>query len=759
MCAGDPADARASMSRQGLPPCCPPQRLRLRVRGTVQGVGMRPHLWRLAAALGLTGTVRNDAEGVLAEVQGPRAAEFAPALRADPPPLARIVAIEVAPCPEVPGEHGFVILGSGGGPVATTVAADAAPCPACLAEMCDPADRRWRYPFLNCTHCGPRFTITRRVPYDRANTAMAAFPLCDDCRAEYENPADRRFHAEPVACPVCGPHLSLPIEDVLAALRAGRIVALKGVGGFHLLCDARNPAALATLRARKERGGKPFAVMALNAASAASWTKISAEERAALESPERPIVLLAARGNLPAALAPGLDTLGVMLPPSPLHYLLFHEAAGRPAGTAWLDRPSELLLVATSANPGGEPLVTGDAEARERLAGIADLIVTHDRAIVARCDDSVVRVVAGAPRFLRRARGWTPRAIALPRAVPPVLAIGGVLKATACVTRGAEATLSQHIGTLENVPTLRFLDEAVDHLLALLDVDPVLVAHDLHPDLPSRRLLERLERPTLAVQHHHAHAAAVLAEHGIATPALAIVLDGFGLGTDGHAWGGELLRLDGAAFRRLGHLCELPLPGGDAAARAPWRMGAAALHALGRDEAIVPCFGARAAPLVRLLAGGKVPGTSSAGRLFDAAAALLGLCRDSGYEGEAAMRLEAAARSVPPLESGWRLADGVLDLTPLLAALPGRDPAEGAGLFHATFAAGLVAWARAAAAAEGLETVALSGGCLVNRRLAEATCAGLRAAGLRPLLPRQAPPGDGGLSLGQAWIAALTAAG
>lgn len=746
MCARAPSGTSAGMTR-----------LRLRVRGTVQGVGMRPHLWRLAAELGLTGTVRNDAEGVLAEVQGVRAGEFAPALAAAPPPLARLVAIEVAPCAEVAGEHGFVILGSAGGLAATAIAADAAPCPECLAEMCDPADRRWRYPFLNCTHCGPRFSITRRVPYDRANTAMAAFPLCDDCRAEYENPADRRFHAEPVACPVCGPRLSHPLETVLAALGEGRIVALKGVGGFHLLCDALNPGAVATLRARKERGGKPFAVMALNAASAARWTDMAPAERAALESPERPIVLLTARPGLPEGLFPGLDTLGVMLPPSPLHYLLFHEAAGRPAGTAWLEREHKMLLVATSANPGGEPLVTGDEEARARLAGIADLVVTHDRAIVTRCDDSVVRVVAGAPRFLRRARGYTPRVLALARALPPVLAIGGVLKATACATRGAEAILSQHVGTLENAPTLRFLDEAVAHLLDLLGTDPVLVAHDLHPDQPARRLIARLGKPTLAVQHHHAHAAAVLAEHGETGPALALVLDGFGLGTDGGAWGGELLRLDGVDFRRLGHLRALPLPGGDAAARAPWRMGAAALHALGRAGEIVPRFGPPGEGIARLLASGRAGTTSSAGRLFDAAAALLGVCLESGYEGEAAMRLEALARPAAPLAGGWRLESGDLDLLPLLDALPGQTPQDGASIFHATLAVALAGWIVSAARAEGLATVALAGGCLINRNLAESLVFRLAEAGLHPLLPQAAPPGDGGLSLGQAWIAGSVA--
>ena len=455
----------------------------------------------------------------------------------------------------------------------------------------------------------------------------------------------------------------------------------------------------------------------------------------------------------PSSLAPGLYSLGVMLPAAPLHFLLFHEAAGRPAGVDWLEAVNDLYLVATSANPGGEPLVIDDAEAHARLAGLADLVVTHDRPVVTRCDDSVVRVVAGAPRFLRRARGFTPRAIALPAAGPPVLALGGALKVAACATRGAEAVLSQHVGTLDNAATLRFLDEAVRHLLHLLDVAPVAVALDLHPDAPGRRLAARLDLPVIEVQHHHAHAAAVLAEHGETGPALAVVLDGFGLGTDGGAWGGELLRLDGAGFRRLGHLRPLPLPGGDAAARQPWRMAAAALHALGRADEIVPALGPQAAPVAALLAAGRVPLTTSCGRLFDAAAALLGLLHTSSYEGEAAMRLEALATTPTEFPGGWRLDGLVLDLLPLLDALRGAAPPLGADLFHGTLAAGIIAWTATAAAREGLDTVALAGGCFINRPLAEAVADGLRTAGLRPLLPAQAPCGDGGLSLGQAWIA------
>ena len=739
-------------------------RLRVRVRGIVQGVGFRPYVYRQAAALGLTGSVRNDADGVLVEVQGERAGEFVERLRREPPPLARIAAVHAEVCAPRTGESGFAIVASvAGSRVATSVGPDVCICDDCLGEMCDPADRRYRYPFLNCTACGPRYTITRRLPYDRPQTAMASFPLCPACRAEYEDPANRRFHAEPTACPVCGPHLSHQLDAIVAALGSGAIVALKGLGGFHLLCDATDAAAVVRLRARKHRDAKPFAMMALNAASAARWTRFGPAERALLESRERPIVLLERRedAGLPEALAPGLATLGLMLPAAPLHFLLFHEVAGRPAGTEWLARPHPLLLVATSANPSGEPLVIDDADARARLDGIADLIVTHDRPIVVRCDDSVVRFVDGAPRFLRRARGWVPRAIGLAEPAEPVLALGGALKTTVCATRGAEAVLSQHVGTLDNRATAQFLDETLRHLLRLLDVTPKLVAHDLHPDFLSTLLAGRLGMPTLAVQHHHAHAAAVLAEHGVRGPAIAVVLDGYGMGSDGGAWGGELLRMEGATFRRLGWLRPLPLPGGDLAARQPWRMAAAALHALGRGGEIAGRFADQplAGRLGAVLAAGNAPLTSSCGRLFDAAAGLLGVCTVSRHEGDAAMRLEALVRSPRAWEGGWSIVQGQLDLLPLLDRLRGSAPGEGADLFHGTLAAAIAAWAEGAACAEKLDTVALGGGCFVNRPLAEGVCERLRAAGLRPLLPLQAPAGDGGLSLGQAWIAARTLAG
>jgi hydrogenase maturation protein HypF len=730
-------------------------RRRVRVRGLVQGVGFRPFVQTLATTHRLAGWVRNDSEGVLLEVEGAACGPFLEALRREAPPLARIDALEVAPLP-AQGARGFRIEASApGGAARTAIGSDAATCVDCLAELFDPRDRRHRYAFLNCTRCGPRFTIAAGLPYDRARTSMARFAMCADCAAEYADPANRRFHAQPNCCPDCGPQLDMPVDAIAARIARGEVVAIKGLGGFQLVCDARNKAAVARLRARKERGNKPFALMVANLASAQQLAEIDAEEARLLTGSERPIVLLRRRTGpaLPEALAPGLSHIGIMLPAAPVHWLLLHEAAGRPAGIAWTEAPQELVLVVTSANPGGEPLVIGNAEAKVRLAGIADAIATHDRDILVRADDPVTRLVAGAPLWLRRGRGVTPRPVRLPRATAPVLALGGDLKNAVCVTRGEEAFLSQHIGGLDQEATRHFQDEAVAHLLGILQVTPRLVAHDLHPDFAATRRAESLGLPMLAVQHHHAHAAAVLAEHGINSPSAALILDGYGMGSDGGAWGGELLAVEGARFRRLGHLAHLPLPGGDAAAREPWRMAAAALHALGRNAEIAARFPRQGATLARMLAQGIAsPPTSSAGRLFDAAAGLLGVITHATYEGEAAMRLEALVRR-PLADPGlWGLgADNTLDLLPLLARLDGMATREGAELFHGTLAAALVDWA--APHVIGAR-IALGGGCLANAVFAGLLVEGFAARGVTALLPRAAPPGDGGLALGQAWIGA-----
>lgn len=764
---------------------------RIRVRGQVQGVGFRPFVYRLACELGLVGWVRNDAEGVEIEAQGATHAveTLLARLRAEAPPLARIGTVEARDVP-LSDSHGFAILESAGGRACTAVTPDSGLCADCVAELFNPQDRRWRYPFINCTHCGPRYTITRGLPYDRPQTSMASFRQCAACQAEYDAPEDRRFHAQPNACPACGPRLALldargtplntfdPLAETVARLGRGEIAAIKGLGGFHLACDARNAAAVARLRARKNREEKPFAVMLANLASVAPFAPVVPRAARLLEAPARPIVLVKKGPHCDEALpgvAPGLEWLGVMLPYTPLHYLLFHEAAGRPAGTAWLAEAQPLALVMTSANPGGEPIVRDNDEALARLAEIADVLLVHDRDIIQRCDDSVVRATpdilpanaeggAHAFQFVRRARGYTPQAIRLARSGPSVLAAGGFLKNSICLTRGDEAFLSQHIGDLDNAATCKAMEDTAQRLMDLLQVEPERVVHDLHPDFHSSRFAVEFARarglPVSAVQHHHAHIAAVAAEHRVDGPLLGLALDGVGLGEDGGAWGGELLWVDGARFRRVGSLRELQLPGGDRAAREPWRMAAAALHQLGRGEEIEKRFrnGAAGTVAQMLEAGFNSPGTSSCGRWFDAAAGLLGIRDVAAYEGQAAMLLEGLADRygrVDAMEGGFAIGRGnVLDLLPLLGRLADeRDITYAAARFHATLAEALAQWAIGAARAAELRRVAFGGGCFLNRILSTVLRWRLEKAGLEVLEARQAPPNDGGLSLGQAWVA------
>jgi len=763
-----------------------PVRRRFVVRGIVQGVGFRPFVYRLASELALAGWVRNDPQGVTIEVEGDEARidGMVGRLTADAPPRARVDSVAVEVCALVQPGPGFAILESGAGRSATAIGPDTVTCPECLAELFDPNGRRYRYAFINCTHCGPRYTIARSLPYDRATTSMAAFDLCPACLAEYNTPTDRRFHAEPNACPVCGPSLTLhaksgagerdidPIASTLARLRRGEIVAIKGLGGFHLACDANNAAAVARLRERKAREEKPFAVMAAGAAAVAALAQMTPTEQALLESPERPIVLLRKTPATDAALAgvaPGLAWLGVMLPSTPLHYLIFHEAAGRPAGTAWQDGGNDLVLVMTSANPGGEPLVTRNEEAFSRLSGIADAFLLHDREIVTRCDDSVLRVCGdgSAPRFqfVRRARGYTPRAIRLAAAGPSVVALGGYFKNTVCVTRGDEAFVSQHVGELDNAPTASALVDTIEHLVSILAIEPQVVAHDLHADFFSTRHAARLAArwgvPMRGVQHHHAHIAAVVAEHRVLRPVLGLALDGVGLGADGTAWGGELLHVDGARSERIGRLAPLRLPGGDRAAREPWRMAAAALHRAGRGDAIAARFADEpAAPTVATMLerGLQSPETSSMGRWFDAVAGLLGVQRRMAFEGQAAMLLEGLAErhgAVPPDHTLYSIdAANELDLTGLVLRLAEeRDAGFGAALFHATLVAGLAEWTARAVDTLDLTTVACGGGCFLNAILARGLRARLAVRGITMLEAQEVPPNDGGLALGQAWVA------
>lgn len=794
------------------------QRLRCRVRGQVQGVGFRPFVYRLAQELGLSGWVRNDAAGVELEVQGGDLDTFLARLEREAPLLARIDGVEaVAVAPEI--AEGFAIRESAGGRASTGITPDTAVCPACLAELFDAADRRYRYPFINCTHCGPRYTITAGLPYDRPNTSMTRFIQCTACQGEYDNPSDRRFHAQPNACPECGPSLwvvdsssppSQPspargegatpspikgegrgggeaevIEAAIERIRQGQILAVKGLGGFHLMCDARNAEAVAKLRTRKAREEKPFAVMAANLVSLSGLALWTDAEQAMLQSPERPIVLLRKGTDADASLpgvADGIPWLGTLLPYTPIHYLLFHEAAGRPAGTDWLDNPQKLLLVCTSANPGGEPLVAGNEEALRRLADIADAFLLHDRDILVRCDDSVARVKDEGVRmkdegkcspdiptsslsfqFIRRARGYTPRAIKLPRSGPAVLAVGGFFKNTVCLTRGDEAFLSQHIGELDNAPTCEALEEAAAHLMAVLEITPQAVAHDRHPDFFSTRFAARFAAehgiPAVAVQHHQAHIAAILAEQGLEEPVLGLALDGVGLGADGSAWGGELLRVEGAGFAHLGGFHPLALPGGDRAAQEPWRMGASALFALGRGQEIPSRFSRPGAEMVGTMLERKLnaPMTSSCGRLFDAAVSLLGVKDILGFEGQGAMLLEGLAHRhgpVAPMVDGYRIEGYTLSFLPLLDRLADtNDAAEGAALFHATLAQGLAEWVVRAREETGVTKVAFGGGCFLNAILSTRLASLLAEEGVSVYQAFQVPPNDGGLSLGQAWVA------
>jgi hydrogenase maturation protein HypF len=737
------------------------RRLRMRVRGAVQGVGFRPFVHGLAREFELDGFVRNDAEGVLLEVEGARVNEFVDALRREPPPLARIDRIELRRVPPK-SMRGFSIEPSAHGGTATRIVPDAAVCENCLDDLFDPGSRFYLYPFVNCTHCGPRYTLTRRLPYDRPQTSMAGFPMCAACARDYRDPLSRRFHAQPIACPRCGPKLDSSMGDIVALLRAGGIVALKGIGGYHLICDASDERAVTELRRRKGRDAKPFAIMAANVASAQRIGVFGEAERALLQSMARPIVVVHKLQELAPSLAPGLSRIGIVLPYAPVHHLLFHAAAGCPMGRDWRDAPQDLVLVATSANPSGEPLIAADDEAREKLKGIADLVVGHDRAILARVDDSVMTMIAGAPAFLRRARGFVPEPIELGDDGPDVLALGAHLKTTVTVTRGREAFVSTHIGGLTDRATIAFHEETALRMLDILDVRPDIVACDHHPDLVTTRMAEARGLPVFRAQHHAAHIAAIAAEHKIDGPLLGAGLDGHGHGDDGGAWGGELMLIDHGSWRRVGHLAPLPLPGGDRAARAPWRMGVAVLARLGRGVEAAnrfPRYGI-AADVARLAAAPGAAQTTSLGRMFDAAAAILGVRLEQQYEGQAAMELEALCEAPRALAGGFSIEGDVLDLAPLFRSLLDQklSPREGAELFHGTLIEALAAWIGGAARRLGQTRVALGGGCLMNAALADGVSRRLREQGIEPLLARKIPCNDGGLSLGQAFLARAASA-
>jgi len=764
----------------------------IRVRGLVQGVGFRPTVWRIARECGLRGDVRNDGAGVLVRVEGSAAAigQFCVRLNEECPPLARIDSLERHPLSVPMAATEFVIVASEATEIQTGIVADAATCAQCREEIVDPHNRRHRYPFTNCTHCGPRLSIVRGIPYDRANTSMSVFPMCPDCDREYGDPADRRFHAQPNACQTCGPRLWLVdndgqsvdleggdvIEVASRRLAEGRIIAIKGIGGFHLACDACNAEAVETLRQRKRRYAKPFALMARDLDVVRRFCQLDDQQAGLLSSPAAPIVLLpVAAGDVVAdAVAPGQVTLGVMLPYSPLHHLLLQDW-GRP-------------LVMTSGNLSDEPQCIANDDASDRLGGLADLYLLHDREIVNRVDDSVVRVMAGAPRLLRRARGYAPTPILLPpgfEKAPPVLALGGELKNTVGLLRNGQLVLSQHLGDLEDARTADEYERTISLYSELFAHRPQVLAVDMHPDYRStrhgRQLAAERGLPVESVQHHHAHIASVLAENGhpaAAGDVLGIALDGLGFGTDGTIWGGEFLRAGYRDFERLASLKPVPMPGATRAILEPWRNTYAQLATCVGWSRIVADYpglaltqylqGKPVAALAVMLDRGlNSPLTSSCGRLFDAVAGALGVAADGiSYEGQAAIELEALA--LPALAAtdnlypfAWVQAEGIdlLDPTPMWQALL-ADLSRGvsrsiiSSRFHLGLAAAVATLAARLAARHDLATVALSGGVLQNKTLFEALARQLSAAGLHVLSHQVVPANDGGLALGQAVVAA-----
>ena len=738
------------------------------IGGIVQGVGFRPFVFRLATESGLAGWVRNTPAGVALEVQGPVALldDFSRRLQVELPPLAAVTRCTHNEVPEQGGEAGFVILPSSDGRREAQIAPDTALCPDCRQELFDPDDRRFQHPFITCTNCGPRFTIVTGTPYDRPLTTMAAFPLCPSCQAEYDNPADRRFHAQPIACPDCGPRLSLipahptPLAQAATLLRLGQIVAVKGLGGFHLAVDAANDVAVARLRQRKQRDEKPFAVMVPDLATARQLAELSAMEERLLAGPEAPIVIVRRRpvASVSPLVAPGSQWIGLLLAYTPLHQVLFAET-------------DLAALVMTSANQPDQPMLSDDKQALVALTDVVDALLTHDRPIQSRTDDSVLRVFQGQPLFYRRSRGYVPRPVPLSFDAGQVLAVGAELKNTVCLSRGDQAFFSQHIGDLKNEQTFDTFRQTIDQLCDILEIRPTVVACDLHPDYLSTRYAQACGLPLLKVQHHHAHMAACMAEHGLDGDLIGVIFDGAGLGDDGSVWGGEFLVGGYAGVRRAGHLKPVRLLGGDAAAREPWRMVVAWLYELLGDQVWrlpgMPSLAAGERQVLQMMLsrGISAPLTSSMGRLFDAATVVVGAGDRNSFDGQAAMALEALAEQAAaeaPL-SGVNLCDEAdgpfqLDATLLLQSLAdgrraGFATADLALGFHRALAEAVQVGCSHLRANTGLDRVVLSGGVFQNRLLTEMVYTCLVQTGFTVFVHRLAPPNDGGIALGQVAVA------
>lgn len=764
---------------------------RIRITGVVQGVGFRPFVYNLAVRYGLKGFCLNDSEGVVIEVEGGPVEKFLEHIKTSPPPLSRIESIKTEPFDADDTAEGFTIRESQSIAGAfALVSPDISVCHDCLNEMFDPSDRRYLYPFINCTNCGPRYSIILDIPYDRPKTTMAAFRMCPDCEREYLDPTDRRFHAQPTACHVCGPHawvsekgtllesdgtINYPaVEKAQRLLKDGAVLAIKGLGGFHLACDAENSDAVRRLRAakRKSFGGKgesskPFALMSGTLADVKTFAHVSPEEEKELAGIVRPIVLLKKKpeSKISDAAAPGNSRYGCMLPYTPLHHLLFHS-----------DKVGFTALVMTSGNLSDEPIVTSNKEAIERLSGIADRFLLHNRDIYMRVDDSIVRFDLGRKRIFRRARGFVPEVVSTGKDSPDILACGAELKNTFCLTKGENAILSQHIGDLENLESLNFFNETLENLKNTFRARPTAIALDMHPDYLSTKFgIEYIkkndipEERIIRVQHHHAHVASCMAEHGLHEKCIGVALDGTGYGMDGNIWGGEFFIADRSGFSRTAHLCYVMLPGGDGAIKEPWRMALSYLWHTYKDEIrkqagfFLDRLDAKKTGIVLTMLNKKLnsPLTSSAGRLFDGVASIIGLKDSITFEGEAAIELESIAREGAYEPYPFILAQGsptVIDMRPVIKGITadftsGVDRSIISSRFHWTIAALITTAAKATRDRTGIEDVVLSGGVFQNSLLTAMTADALKKAGFRPWFNELIPTNDGGISLGQAVVA------
>jgi len=748
---------------------------RIEVNGVVQGVGFRPFVYSLADRHGLKGEVANTSAGVVIHVEGPppKLDAFEADLLRESPPLAHIVEVSAQEVPARACPDFRIVTSRADAARSTLISPDVSVCADCLEELFDPDDRRFRYPFINCTNCGPRYTIIDDVPYDRSKTSMRHFRMCPRCQEEYDDPADRRFHAQPNACPDCGPHVWLsdnrrrrleaenPVDAAARLLKEGAILAVKGLGGYHLAVDAENEEAVVRLRKRKLREEKPFALMAADLEAVGRFARVEGAEAALLQTIQRPIVLLRQKtpNAIAAAVAPRNRYFGVMLPYTPVHYLLLHHPFS--------------ALVMTSGNLSDEPIAVDNEDAFDRLAAIADYFLVHNRDIYLRSDDSILRHVAGEPRFVRRSRGYVPIPIFLKRKLPAVLACGAELKNTVCLTKGDRAFLSQHIGDLENLRTYDFFQLTIAHLQRILDISPAVVAHDMHPDyLSTRHALEQSRLPAVSVQHHHAHIVSCMAEHKLEGAVIGLAFDGTGYGTDGRIWGGEVLIAEAERFERAAHIDYVPMPGGAAAIKAPWRMAAAYLRAAfgtGFIDLGLPALeaiGTEKLETISAMIAGQInsPLTSSLGRLFDGVAAILGVRDQVNFEGQAAMELEmmSAEPGAERYDFDWETADALRILPEPVVRGVVRDLREGVpaaaigARFHATLIALFAELCTVIGKGSGLKRVVLSGGCFQNATLLTGLQRALAEKKFEVYAHRLVPANDGGISLGQAVICACS---